>query len=247
MTNLIARSAPSFLSASRSHAGLRRASNEDRLLVRPECGLWAVADGMGGHHDGGEAADKLLDALDAPLACATGYQRLKELTGRIEHANAVMFGQTQGRTVSGATLVALLIHETHYACVWAGDSRAYVLRDERLGLISRDHSVVQELVDKGVLNDAERKTHPLGHVVTRAVGVQPELVLEQRFASLQPNDVLLLCSDGLTGCLSDAEIAGAVDRDALETSADRLLQAALRAGAPDNVSLILVAERRERV
>ena len=166
----------------------------------------------------------------------SGYARLNEVARQVEQVNAELFGRG-----AGATLVALIAHEGHYACLWAGDSRAYRLRGGALAPITRDHSVVQALVESGALPGAERRAHPMSHVVTRAVGAGREIELERRFAPIMPGDVFLLCSDGLTTCLDDAELAQGVDPDDLEASADALLAAALARGAPDNVSLVLAA------
>jgi serine/threonine protein phosphatase PrpC len=138
----------------------------------------------------------------------------------------------------GATFVALLVHDGHYACVWAGDSRAYLLRRGVLTQISHDHSVVQDLIDAGVLDEASRRRHPSAHVVTRAVGAGETLLLEQRFARVLPEDVYLLCSDGLTCCLDDREIAEILQGGPLEASIDQLVRAALLRGAPDNVTVL---------
>ena len=232
--------APAARSVSRSHPGLRRAVNEDRVLERPGDGLWAVADGMGGHREGDRAADRLIASLGAVEPGLSGYARLTEVARQVEAVNAELFGRGVG---AGATLVALIAHEGHYACLWAGDSRAYRLRDGALSPITRDHSVVQELVESGALRAGERRGHPMSHVITRAVGAGREIELERRFAPIQPGDVFLLCSDGLTACLDDAELAQGVNPADLEASADALLAAALARGAPDNVSLVLAAPR----
>ena len=228
-------------SVSRSHPGLRRNVNEDRVLDRADLGVWAVADGMGGHRHGDLAAARLIDALDALGSAPSGYARLTELARRVEGVNAELFDRRGAEGPSGSTLVALLVHEGHYACVWAGDSRAYLWRDGVLAPISRDHSRVQDLVDAGALSEGERGGHPQAHVITRAVGAHATLQLEPRFAAIRPGDVFLLCSDGLPTCVPDVAIATHLAADDLPGSADRLLATALDAGAPDNVSLLLVA------
>ena len=233
-----------LVSVSHSHAG-RRPRNEDRVLERPDIGLWAVADGIGGHRDGGEAAERLLAALEAPDdPRASGYTRLAELDRRAARVNAELYGErTAAGGPSGSTLIALLAHERHAACVWAGDSRAYRLRGGVLTLISRDHSVVQELVEIGVITERERSGHPNAHIVTRAVGAAPHLDLERCFFQIEVGDIILLCSDGLTACLGEAAIAQLLQADPIAAAADALMNAALAAGAPDNVSVVLVACR----
>ena len=231
-----------FRSASRSDPG-RRPRNEDRVLERPDLGLWAVADGMGGHRDGGDAAGRLLAALAAPSdAPLHGYVRLAELERRAAGVNAELYGEGAGAGgLSGTTLVALLIHERHAAVVWAGDSRAYLMRGGTLTRVSRDHSRVQELVESGALAERRRDAHPDAHVVTRAVGAARRLELERRFVGVEPGDRFLLCSDGLTGCLDDHAIAARLAAADPDEATAALLSAALAAGAADNVSLALVA------
>jgi serine/threonine protein phosphatase PrpC len=224
-----------FRSVSQSHCGHVRPLNEDRVLDRPEAGFWAVADGMGGHHGGDVAATRLVEALDRIDHRSPGYTRLNDVRREIETVNTTLF-DAEG----GTTLVALLVHEGHYACLWAGDSRVYLLRNGRLDAITRDHSVVQALVDGGVITEAERKRHPRAHVVTRAVGANSVLDIEQSFAPICDGDVFLLCSDGLTACLEDAEIENILNAENIDLAAPTMLTAALDRQAPDNISFVLV-------
>jgi len=229
-----------FQSAARSHPG-GRTVNEDRLLNRPEAGLWAVADGMGGHQAGDVAAASVIDALWAIPPSGSGYFRLVDILLEVERVNATLVGgRGGGGTCSGSTLVALLAHEGHYACVWAGDSRAYLFRDGVLSAITRDHSIVQELIDSGDIAESERRRHPSAHVITRAIGAAPRIELDRRYAPIAAGDVFLLCSDGLTACLDDDDIAAALRSGDIAQFADGLLGLALARGAPDNVSLVVV-------
>lgn len=241
-----------YRAAARTHAGRVRQLNEDRLLVRTDAGLWAVADGMGGHQAGDLAATRLIEALAELKARGAGYQRLRALEQAVQQVNAELYSSGSGgeagrdRSTSGATLVALLAHEGHFACVWAGDSRAYRLREGRLEQVTRDHTVVQALIDRGEIAEEQRKTHPKVHMVTRAVGAAGALTLEQRFAPIEASDSFLLCSDGLTACVTDAEIATRLQRHDLEATADDLVDLALERGAPDNLSFVLVAAEAAR-
>lgn len=227
-----------FRSAARSHTGCRRAINQDRVLDRPEAGLWAVADGMGGHHEGERAADALVTALAAVDHGPSGYAFLADVEARMQAVNADLARDGAGR--SGSTLVALAVHDGHYACLWAGDSRAYRLRGGALAPITRDHSLVQALLDEGALPETLRRTHPQRHIVTRAVGASPLLELDRRFAPIAPGDRFLLCSDGLTLCLDEAEIADTLARLDPAGAVETLLATTLARGAPDNVSLIAI-------
>ena len=235
-----ARPAFAFRSVARSHAGLRRALNEDRVLEQPDAGLWAVADGMGGHRGGDVAAAQVVAALAQVQTRGSGYGRLTDLLRRVGAVNAELWGRRRAGGPSGSTLVALLLHEAHYACLWAGDSRAYLLRDGVLSVITRDHSVVQDLIDAGRIAESSRRDHPETHVITRAVGARDALALDQRFAPVKAGDLFLLCTDGLTACVSEADMAGALRGGDLAASADRLIALALERGAPDNVSVVVV-------
>jgi serine/threonine protein phosphatase PrpC len=231
-----------FRSAARTHAGTRRTVNEDRVLDRTSKGLWAIADGMGGHQAGDVAASTVVEAMAAIDHGPSGYAYLGDIIAAVEQANAAIFTgrAAEGAGASGSTLVALIAHEGHYACLWAGDSRAYLFRDGALAAITRDHSLVQQLVDQGDVPEERRRQHPNAHIITRAVGVDARVELDRQFAAIAPGDVFLLCSDGLTACLDDAEMASALAGADLDVAADALLQTALGRQALDNVSLILV-------
>jgi serine/threonine-protein phosphatase Stp1 len=229
-----------YCSASRSHVG-GRLVNEDRVLDAADIGLWAVADGMGGHRDGAAAASGLIEALRDADHCLSGYERLTDMIERAKGINAVLFNAAASSKVSGTTLVALLAHEKHYACVWAGDSRAYVMRANVLVPITKDHSVVQYLIDRGEVAEVDRHKHPQAHVITRAVGVAPAMELEQRFDTLRDGDRFLLCSDGLSCSLQDDEIAQLMREPDLDQAADTLMAAALSRSPRDNISFVLIA------
>jgi serine/threonine protein phosphatase PrpC len=223
-------------SVSRSHVGRVRRENEDRVLDRPDASLWAVADGMGGQRHGAAAATRVIAALDELPHGASGYALLADMARSLQLANDALQADA-----GGSTLVALLIREGHYACLWAGDSRAYRLRNGRLEAITRDHSVVQQMIDSGALSEAERRGHPRAHVITRAIGIEGRLTLDRQFESVLPGDRFLLCSDGLNACLGEAQLAGFLAQPELAIAADAMLEAALEEGAPDNVSFVLIA------
>jgi protein phosphatase/serine/threonine-protein phosphatase Stp1 len=229
-------------SVSRSHVGHVRRINEDRLLDRPDLGLWAVADGMGGHSNGDVAAQTVIDALKEVPPGISGYALLVDATRALADANAKICQQNR---MSGSTIVVLLAREGHYACLWAGDSRAYMLRDGELLRLTHDHSLVQELADNGLLTEEERRHHPQANIVTRAIGHIPEVEIDRRFGSIFPQDIFLLCSDGLTTCVSDSELLEIIGREGCH-AANTLLELALARGAPDNVSFVLVRSEMER-
>jgi serine/threonine protein phosphatase PrpC len=221
-----------------------RSHNEDRLLDRPDLGLWAVADGMGGHSNGDVAAQMVIDALAAVPPGGSGYALLNDADAAIARANLEIrnLSQDSGR-VSGSTIVALLIREDHFACLWAGDSRAYLLRDGKLSQLTHDHSLVQQLVDDGLLTEQERRHHPQANIITRAIGHAAELQIDRRFGSVLPGDLFLLCSDGLTACTDEEEIRTTIRADRI-AAVQELIDLALSRGAPDNVSIILVGAKQ---
>lgn len=225
----------------RSHVGCVRQINEDRALDRPDVSIWAVADGMGGHDAGDRAAQLIVDSLGQADGARPGWGLLDDIRLRLFEANSTLVtrGRMSGRT-SGATVVVLVARQGRCAWLWAGDSRGYRFRDGSLVRVTRDHSLVQQLVDSGMLAPADARTHPRSHVVTRAIGADHTLEIELRHDTVQSGDRLLLCSDGLTGMLDDSEIARVLANHEIEQAADHLLAAALAKGARDNVTLVLV-------
>ncbi len=232
-----------FASTSRTHVGHRRKLNEDALLDNLDRRIWAVADGMGGHQAGEVASAMVVEALAALPDDMSIEHLLGRAVGTLEDVNQTLVELARShyddRTV-GSTVVGLLANETQYACFWAGDSRAYRLRDGILTQLSRDHSLVQELVDAGMLEADEAEGHPNSNVVTRAVGAASRLMVETVTGTLQKDDVFLLASDGLTRLLSDTELFAELTVNTMETAADRLIDIALDRGAPDNVTLVII-------
>jgi serine/threonine protein phosphatase PrpC len=230
-------------SVARTHVGLVRALNEDGFFEGPQIGLWAVADGMGGHQAGDVASRITIEALAAIPAASSGYTLLGAVREALQRANSRLLEIARAMgpgAVVGSTVVALLLREGHFACLWAGDSRAYRLREGRLECVTHDHSVTQEMIDRGEISAEAARTHPHAHLITRALGIaermQPELV----HAEVEDGDIFLLCSDGLTGALSDGEIAEILSAQGIEPAADALIARALERGAKDNVTVVLV-------
>jgi serine/threonine protein phosphatase PrpC len=228
-------------SAAATHVGTVRTLNEDAWLDRPDLGLWAVADGMGGHEGGEVASAAVVDALDTVSSFATAYAFRDAVAQALIEANSKLVDLSADRGTMGSTVVSLLAHEAHYACLWAGDSRAYLYRAGALKRLTRDHSLVQEMVDAGAISEESARRHPRSNVITRAVGAGEQLEVESVFGPIQAGDRFLLCSDGLTAVVTDREIAEHMIRAPLEAAAERLLDQALARGAPDNVTLVLVA------
>lgn len=228
-------------SAGLTHPGLVRPGNEDVLLMREADGLWLVADGMGGLEDGAWAAQVVADRISGLATGPSAEAGAAAVGAALQGANGEINMAARRRRVSiGATAVCLLLRDGEYACVWAGDSRAYRLRGGRLQQLTHDHSQVQELVEQGRLAAADARRHPARNVVTRAVGIDPVLSCETVTGNAQGGDRFLLCSDGLTEVVEDGEIAAALEADP-EAACERLLALALERGAPDNVTLAAIA------
>jgi len=231
-----------FECAARTHVGLKRKINEDSILVETDRGLWAVADGMGGHEAGEVASAMVVDALrDLPstsdldqLAASAGEALSATNRELIDLARSNGHGGTIGTTVVG-----LAIADGQFRCFWSGDSRGYRLRDGMIARVTRDHSLVQQLVDSGILKEEEAELHENSSVITRAVGVAEQFAIDVVGGEIQAGDLFLLASDGLTRVVNDREIALELERSPPEQAADNLLQTVLERGAPDNVSIII--------
>jgi len=224
-----------------THVGKVRRLNEDAFFEAPLIGLWAVADGVGGAKAGDRASGLIIEALGGVSKPATASGFLADVRDRLLAVNGALRQEAAARDcdVIASTVVALLFFAGYYACIWAGDSRLYCLREGNFRQINRDHSEVQELVDRGLLDPAEARGHRRGNVITRAVGADETLALDVVHAPVMKDDVFLLCSDGLTKTLEDAEIADMLKRP-LASAVDDLMQAALDRGAPDNVTVVAV-------
>lgn len=231
-----------FECVSRTHVGLRRKVNEDSLAIRTDRGLWAVADGMGGHDAGDVASAKVAGAL---LRLPTSY-RIDDLIDnavaamqRVNRELVELAGSIEASRAIGSTVVGLAIANGEYRCFWAGDSRAYRIKNGNITQISRDHSLVQDLVDAGMLDSADAERHPNANIITRAVGASGDLTVDIVGGEAHPGDVFLLASDGLTRLVSDEEMAAILASRPLDAAADTLVDMVLERGAPDNVTLIL--------
>lgn len=232
----------SYTSASYSHVGMVRQINEDAFLEKPQDGLWVVADGMGGHAAGDYVSSLIVDCLRHAPTMSELAAYSENLCQRLDEINSTVREETLSRGVSmmGSTVVVLAVRDDQAVCLWAGDSRLYRLRDGVLEAVSRDHSYVQDLMDSGLLNEAQARVHPRGNIVTRAIGVQDRLELSQTRLQVLPGDSYLLCSDGLNKTIEDHEIRDVLGhRDPYEVVRS-LVHLGLTRGAPDNITAIVV-------
>ena len=232
-----------FECVSRTHPGLKRKVNEDSILVRTERGLWAVADGMGGHEAGDVASSSVVEALSIVPPNANLQRFANDAMTALQNVNHQLIQLarqgTHPRTI-GSTVVSLVISGDQFACLWAGDSRAYRVREGEIAQLTRDHSLVQDLIDAGMLAPAEAEGHPNANVVTRAVGATEELNLDVSTGDTREGDLFILASDGLTRVVNDDLIYGELTSKPMEQAADQLVDMVLERGAPDNVSFVIV-------
>ncbi|HIE13392.1 MAG TPA: Stp1/IreP family PP2C-type Ser/Thr phosphatase [Desulfotomaculum sp.] len=226
-----------------SHRGLTRAKNEDNLLVCSDLGLFAVADGLGGHHAGEVASRLALASLERAVRDNDHGDPLHVLTAAFEQANQDVYRAAQANPKyekMGTTLTACIIQSDRLYWLHVGDSRGYVMRENKIKQFTEDHSYVSDFVRKGELTPKEAEAHPYRHVLTRAIGTGPLIHVDKGTVALEPEDTVLLCTDGLTVHLSDAEILSTAQQGKPAEQAERLVKMALQRGGTDNITLILI-------
>ena len=231
-----------FRSWAATHVGTVRTRNEDAFVNRPDLGVWAVADGAGGHQAGEIAAGVVADTLGTVPGGLGAAQLLHEARTRIAHAHELLRAEAARRgadAMLATTVVVLLARDDHYACLWAGDSRAYLLRRGRLIQVTHDHSLVQELVDAGSISAEDAFRHPRANIITRAIGANGDILdLDKVSDRLQPGDRFLLCSDGLSKIVPGQQLAYLLAT--AKTPAEHLVSAALQRRADDNVTAVAI-------
>jgi serine/threonine protein phosphatase PrpC len=234
----------------RTHVGLVRESNEDNHALAPDMGLLIVADGMGGHAGGEVASQIVVTSIEREIRGIGAFAKAAPalaLTAAIRAANDAVrtMGNAQehlrgmGSTVVSVLLLGRVAHVAH-----AGDSRVYRIRNGTIERLTADHSLVEEFLRENPGATEDDLDGPYRHLVTRAVGAAPSLEVDVNEVDCEKGDVLLLCSDGLTGPVDDDAILDIVTgASALEDAADLLIEAALDGGGPDNVTVALARVR----
>lgn len=232
--------------AAATNTGCVRALNEDAVVARPDIGLWAVADGMGGHDAGNVASGMIAETLSTLARPERFADFVTAVEGAIGDVNRRLLEYSEimleGRVV-GSTFVGLLVCGEVGMCLWMGDSRLYRYRRNELAQLSRDHSEVAELVRSGIITSDEARYHPDANVISRAVGTSDELFVDLELFDAKVGDTFLLCSDGLYNCVASDDIASCLSVGA-EDAANRLIDTALANGAPDNVSVVVIKAMR---
>jgi len=224
-----------------THVGKVRRQNEDNYLVATQRGLWAVADGMGGHSAGDVASRVVVEELDAIAAPATAADLLASCERHMISANTRLKELADARgTLIGTTVAVLLVFDDHYAGVWSGDSRIYRIRRHLIEQISVDHTEVQELISEGKLTVEEARAWPRRNVITRAIGVSDNPELEIKGGTLEPGDIFVICSDGLTAHVEEEEILALASQHRPQRACDLLIDLTLHRGAVDNVTVVAI-------
>ena len=224
----------------RTDVGLVRRRNEDSFLVRER--LFAVADGMGGHRGGNVASSLALDTV-ATTVPATGATA-EDLVDAVRSANGAVLERALADPElegMGTTLTAMLMRGDEGLVAHVGDSRAYLFRDGELRQVTEDHTLVRRMVVEGRLTPEEAEVHPARSILTRALGVEPEVDVDREAVSLRDGDRLLLCTDGLTGMVPEEGIRETLRREPdPQAAADALVAAAVAAGGEDNVTVLVL-------
>ncbi len=229
---------------SRTDTGLVRRNNQD-AVIRGR-GLMGIADGMGGHN-GGETASA--EARDGMLRAVEGREPGEEvLEEAIREVNLALWNrQLEDPSLSGmgTTLTVLWPAGGRMLIGHVGDSRAYLLREGHLRQVTEDHSMVADMVRRGLLTEEQASTHPMRNYITRAVGTEPTIQVDILSVDRQAGDRWLVCSDGLHGLLSREDLERLMAEPGLEEAADEMLRLALDRGGRDNISLVLASEEGE--
>ncbi|MDQ1517436.1 MAG: family protein phosphatase [Actinomycetota bacterium] len=228
-----------FADGHRTDVGRGRPENEDSWLVDRELGLYAVADGMGGHRAGVVASATAIDTLLAAFGGGYPIDRAGATANAAVFAKAADDAALRGM---GTTLTAVALQPDGTAILGhVGDSRAYLMRDGTVTQITDDHSLVEQLVREGRLSPEEAQHHPQRAIITRALGVEPDVEVDTYRVDLKPGDRLLICSDGLTGMLSNDTIAATLRRHAdPQQAAETLVDMANQAGGDDNITVVIL-------
>ena len=231
-----------WTSASRSHPGRVRQVNEDACLDQSEHGLWAVADGMGGHTLGEFASSLAVQALMGLPAAKDLEQRVSAALVWLQEVNRQLRTEALRRDVPliGTTIAALLAAGNSCSCLWAGDSRIYLYRAGRLRQLTRDHSQLEAVRSRHISRSDETLARPRANLITRALGAEDALHIDRTNIELRDGDIFLLCTDGLSNEVSELSIEQALLPGVCHQACDALIDMALDREARDNITAVVV-------
>ena len=230
--------------AGRTHVGLHRAANEDSILLMPGIGLFAVADGMGGHR-GGRVASQMVTGELTRIATEAGRSLDgEELAAALADINRKVHqtGQESAELFNmGSTCVAISIMGGRVHLAHLGDSRAYLIREGAIEQLTSDHRVIQPMLDRGEISEDEARTHPMRNVLTRSVGVEADVTVTRTEMPIENGDRILLCSDGLSDLVPPVALLELVEANPdLDELVSAMVDAANAAGGHDNISVVVV-------
>lgn len=236
-------------SYAQTHRGIKKKINEDAFLKMPDYGIWAVADGMGGHPAGDLASQLILDDLEkAVTENSHNDLNCQIIIDSLQNSNYKLLKYAQKRYPGmsvGSTVVILFIKDETSHLLWVGDSRGYLFRKKRLYQLTKDHTEINDMLDFGMLDPSEANKYPLSNVITRAVGAEQKLEIEVVRDHLEENDILLLCSDGLTNEMTNSDIEQILQSVSIVDSGMALVHSSLVREAHDDVTCILVKYQNE--
>ena len=236
-------SALSWHSYGITNVGKIREYNEDSLLQRSEAGMWAVADGMGGHHAGDVASQMIVNTLDKIHQGQPLDRFIDDIENRLILVNEKLIKKADESYIPitiGSTVAIMVAYSRFCVYLWAGDSRLYRQRDGELRQLTTDHSQVQHYIELGLINPEEATKHPHRNIITRAVGATKKFFLDMDIQEMRRGDRYLLCSDGLTKHVVDAELADILYDGSTERICWELIELTLLRGASDNVTAIII-------
>jgi PPM family protein phosphatase len=237
-----------------SDIGLVRLNNEDAYKLMPEYRFFILADGMGGHQAGEVASKEAVEQLcllfqrhiyPDSISCAQAKEELTKLIQEVNRHVYRMGSQFLELRGMGTTLCCTFFHPTGLICGHVGDSRIYLFRNHQLSQLTRDHSLLQELIDLGQLNKQQAGEFLYKNIITKAIGTEIEVDPTVKQFDLEPEDMILLCTDGLTDMLKDEEIADILDHTPEEDIVKQLVGQAKQKGGYDNITVILVKVREK--
>lgn len=228
-----------------SDTGLVREKNEDAFLMDEDQGFFLVCDGMGGHRGGEVASHMAVETISRSMEGFTSANARQQLVQGIEKANQAILKsglENEDLFEMGTTVTAALVNDTQFTVANVGDSGVFIIRDGSIRKVTRDHTLAEQMLSNGVLKPEEMRDNAYNHILTRALGIEEQIEIDIFDEDLRPDDIILMCSDGLTDMLTPEEILIVVQAHSkdLDIAAQQLLREALGKGGFDNITILLL-------